>query len=72
MTSSLYSPWDAQFFPETASRGSWMARINVDTRAGGLTLDPDFLVDFGDEPGGPGLAHEIRFPGGDSTSDIWI
>ena len=52
-------------------KGSWMLRLNVDTAAGGLSLDDSFFVDFGAEPGGPGLAHEIRFPGGDSTSDIW-
>jgi selenium-binding protein 1 len=71
VTSSLYSPWDKQFYPELGTRGSWMARLRVDTQRGGLSLDPDFLVDFGQEPDGPGLAHEIRFPGGDSTSDIW-
>lgn len=32
----------------------------------------DFLVDFGDEPEGPVLAHEVRYPGGDSSSDIWL
>ena len=25
----------------------------------------------GKEPNGPVLAHEIRYPGGDCTSDIW-
>ncbi len=72
MTSSLYSPWDAQFYPEMRTRGSWMARLRVDTDKGGLSLDENFLIDFSEEPDGPGLlAHEIRFPGGDSTSDIW-
>jgi selenium-binding protein 1 len=28
-------------------------------------------VDFGKEPDGPARAHEVRFPLGDSTSDIW-
>jgi selenium-binding protein 1 len=54
-----------------AAGGSWMLRVRCDTDKGGLSLDEDFLVDFGAEPGGPGLAHEVRFPGGDSTSDIW-
>jgi hypothetical protein len=35
--------------------------LNVDTEKGGLTLNPDFLVDFGKEPDGPVLAHEIRY-----------
>lgn len=25
-----------------------------------------------DESTGPALAHEVRYPGGDCTSDIWI
>jgi selenium-binding protein 1 len=32
----------------------------VDTKYGGLHIDNDFLVDFGDEPDGPVLAHEAR------------
>ena len=41
-------------------RGSQLLKIDVDTVDGGLTLDDDFLVDFGQEPGGPVLAHEAR------------
>ena len=37
-----------------------MLKVNVDTEKGGLSLDPDFYVDFGSEPEGPVLAHEIR------------
>ena len=32
----------------------------------------DFFVDFGAEPDGPVLAHEVRYPGGDCSSDIWV
>ncbi|CAG7816445.1 unnamed protein product, partial [Allacma fusca] len=46
--------------------------VDVDTINGGLTLNEDFLVDFGNEPDGPVLAHEIRYPKGDCTSDIWL
>ena len=49
-----------------------MLQIDVDIVNGGLKLNPNFLVDFGKEPGGPVLAHEIRYPGGDCTSDIWL
>lgn len=49
-----------------------LLQIDVDTAEGGLTLNPDFLVDFGDEPDGPVLAHEVRYPGGDCTSDIYL
>jgi selenium-binding protein 1 len=72
VTSSLMSVWDNQFYPEIAKRGSFLLRVNCDTDKGGLALDDRFLVDFGREPGGPARAHEIRFPSGDSTSDIWI
>ena len=30
-----------------------MMMIDVDTKNGGMQLNNDFLVDFGDEPGGP-------------------
>jgi len=49
-----------------------MLQIDVDTEKGGLTVNRDFLVDFGKEPGGPCMAHEMRYPGGDCTSDIWV
>ncbi|EEC08931.1 selenium-binding protein, putative, partial [Ixodes scapularis] len=55
----------------TIRNGAMMLRIDVDNKVGGLTVDEHFLVDFGEEPEGPVLAHELRFPGGDSTSDIW-
>lgn len=71
LTNSLYSPWDNQFYPAMAKQGSYMLQIDCDTENGGMTLNTDFLVDFGKEPNGAARAHEIRFPGGDSTSDIW-
>lgn len=71
-TNSLFSAWDRQFYPEIMEKGSHIIQIDVDTDKGGLTLNPDFFVDFGDEPDGPALAHEMRYPGGDCTSDIWI
>ena len=49
-----------------------MLQIDVDTENGGLTLNRNFCIDFGLEPCGPTLAHEMRYPGGDCTSDIWI
>ncbi len=30
------------------------------------------MVDFGKEPSGPARAHEMRYPGGDCTFDIWL
>ncbi|XP_037083756.1 methanethiol oxidase-like [Pollicipes pollicipes] len=72
VTDSLFSPWDKQFYPSMVRRGTMMLQIDVDTERGGLTLNKDFLVDFHDEPNGPVLAHEMRYPGGDCTSDIWL
>ncbi|KAK8490344.1 hypothetical protein V6N13_009016 [Hibiscus sabdariffa] len=72
VTNSLFSSWDRQFYPELVEKGSHMLLIDADTEKGGLKINPDFFVDFGAEPDGPCLAHEIRYPGGDCTSDIWI
>uniref|UniRef100_A0A8C1HCK3 Methanethiol oxidase n=1 Tax=Cyprinus carpio carpio TaxID=630221 RepID=A0A8C1HCK3_CYPCA len=72
VTTSLYSAWDKQFYPDLVKEGSVMMQIDVDTDKGGLKLNKNFLVDFGAEPDGPALAHELRYPGGDCTSDIWL
>ncbi|XP_072947344.1 methanethiol oxidase [Epargyreus clarus] len=72
VSSSLYSPWDKQFYPKIAEEGGWIVKLDVDIINGGMKLDPDFLVDFGKEPEGPVLPHEMRYPGGDCTSDIWL
>jgi len=37
-----------------------------------MTLNKNFIVDFGKEPNGPSRCHEARYPGGDCTSDIWL
>ena len=49
-----------------------MVQIDCDTVHGGLQLNEAFYVDFGNEPDGPARAHEMRYPGGDCTSDIWV
>lgn len=72
VTSSLYSSWDNQFYPKIAKSGSYLLMLDCDTNKGGLALNERFHVDFGKEPEGPARAHEVRFPGGDSTSDIWV
>ena len=56
----------------TLRKGSRLIAVDVDTDKGGLTLNTKFGIDFGQEPEGPALAHEIRYPGGDCTSDIWL
>lgn len=62
ITNSLYSPWDAQFYPE-GIRG-WMAKADVSPQ-GGMKLDERFLVEFED-----GIRpHQVRLQGGDASSD---
>jgi selenium-binding protein 1 len=72
VSSSLYSSWDNQFYPEFPNRGAYLMQIDCDTVNGGMSVNEDFFVDFGKEPKGPARAHEMRYPGGDCTSDIWI
>ena len=71
-TSSLFSTWDNQFYPGMKESGSCMIQVDCDTENGGMTINPDFFVDFGKEPKGPARCHEMRYPGGDCTSDIWL
>jgi selenium-binding protein 1 len=62
-TNSLYSPWDAQFYPEGIR--SWMVKLDAKPE-GGLIVDPRFFVDFGELRG-----HQIRLEGGDASSDSY-
>jgi selenium-binding protein 1 len=62
LTNSLYVAWDEQFYPD-GIRG-WLSRIDVDTKNGGMNVNPDFFVDFGEE-----RPHQVRLAGGDSSSD---
>jgi len=59
-TNSLYSSWDDQFY---SNLQGWMAKINANPE-GGIALDPEFFVDFGEI-----RAHQVRLQGGDSSSD---
>ena len=62
LTNSLYSPWDAQFYPD-GIRG-WLTKVDVGA-AGGIAFDRKFLVRFED-----GLRpHQVRLHGGDASSD---
>jgi selenium-binding protein 1 len=67
VTNSLYSTWDNQFYPELRS---WLLKVDCDPN-GGMSLDPDFFVDFHDRPAGPARAHEIRLAHGDCTTEIF-
>jgi methanethiol oxidase len=71
VTNSLLSVWDNQFYPEIGKKGSYLLQIDCDPK-GGMKLNDKFLVDFGKEPLGPARAHEMRYPGGDCSSDIFV
>jgi methanethiol oxidase len=62
-TNSLYSTWDAQFYPEGI--GGWMVKADAGPD-GGLRLDPKFFVEVdGMRP------HQVRLEGGDASSDSY-
>ena len=62
LTNSLYTPWDAQFYPD-GIRG-WMVKLDADPK-GGMALDPRFMVETED-----GMRpHQVRLQGGDASSD---
>ena len=61
-TNSLYSTWDAQFYPDGVK--GWMAKADADPK-GGLSLDPRFLL----EMEGVLRPHQVRLQGGDASSD---
>jgi methanethiol oxidase len=62
LTNSLYTPWDAQFYPDGID--GWIAKLDVEP-AGGIRLDPRFFVEIehGMRP------HQVRLQGGDASSD---
>jgi selenium-binding protein 1 len=62
VSNSLYTPWDAQFYPD-GIRG-WIAKLDA-APGGGIAADPRFLVELED-----GLRpHQVRLQGGDASSD---
>ena len=73
VTNSLFSQLGQSVLSRTSpSKGRILLQLDCDTEKGGLKLNDKFFVDFGAEPDGPARAHEMRFPGGDCTSDIWV
>ena len=70
-----------RFLIVLGQRSSWIHVIDTaDERpqdrwrhpAGGHKINEEFFVDFGTEPAGPVRVHEMRYPRGDITSDVWI
>ncbi len=62
-TNSLYASWDEQFYPEGID--GWLVKLDVEPE-GGIDLDPDFFVQFGDL-----RPHQVRLEGGDASSDSY-
>jgi selenium-binding protein 1 len=62
-TNSLYSAWDAQFYP--AGIAGWMAKLDV-APDGGCQLDPKFLLEFDRL-----RPHQVHLEGGDASSDSY-
>jgi methanethiol oxidase len=67
LTNSLYGAWDDQFYPDGV--GSWLAKIDTDPVAGGLTIDSRFFP-HGDDFRGRRV-HQVRLQGGDASSDSY-
>ncbi|HEY0000480.1 MAG TPA: selenium-binding protein SBP56-related protein, partial [Actinoplanes sp.] len=67
VSNSLYGSWDDQFYPDGV--GAWLAKLDVDTTNGGLSLDPRFFP-HGDEFRGRRV-HQTRLQGGDASSDSY-
>jgi methanethiol oxidase len=62
LTNALFTPWDAQFYPD-GIRG-WMVKLDV-AEDGGIALDPRFLVEMDDRL----RPHQVKLSGGDASSD---
>jgi methanethiol oxidase len=62
LTNSLYSPWDAQFYPDGIQ--GWMVKLDTSPE-GGMSMDPRFFLELEE-----GLRpHQVRLQGGDASSD---
>jgi selenium-binding protein 1 len=64
LTNSLYSTWDAQFYPQGIN--GWF--VKLDSEPGGdFKLDPDFFIEFDADE----RPHQVRLQGGDASSDSY-
>ena len=52
VTNSLYSSWDDVFYNDMTG---WMIKVNTNPE-GGMEVDPEFFVDFGQDKGTPSTA----------------
>jgi selenium-binding protein 1 len=63
-TNSLYGAIDPQFYPDGVN--GWMVKIDV-ADGGGMSLDPNFFIDWPDGY----RPHQVRLEGGDASSDSY-
>jgi selenium-binding protein 1 len=64
LTNSLYTSWDAQFYPAIIE--GWLVQLDAH-ESGGLQVDPGLFVEYpkGKRP------HQVRLQGGDASSDSY-
>jgi methanethiol oxidase len=62
LTNSLYTPWDAQFYPDGIK--GWMVKVDANPD-GGMSLDEDFFLEMNEGV----RPHQVRLEGGDASSD---
>jgi selenium-binding protein 1 len=63
LTNSLYSSWDAQFYPDGID--GWMVKLDSEP-GGAFAVDPNFFLEYdGERP------HQVRLQGGDASSDSY-
>ena len=67
LTNSIYASWDDTFYPDGV--GAWVAKLDADLDAGGLTADPRFFPN-GDDFRGQRV-HQTRLQAGDASSDSY-
>ena len=54
------------------SNGASIIKVNIDIENGGMKVDGQFHVKFNNKNNKSYLVHEMRYPGGDCTSDIYL
>jgi selenium-binding protein 1 len=62
LTNGLYSPWDAQFYPDGIK--GWMVKLDTKPE-GGMAPDSRFFLEMEQEM----RCHQVRLQGGDASSD---
>ena len=71
VTNSLYSTWDNVFYPAARQAGIVARADRLRHREGRHDAERQVLRRLRQGTGRPEPAHEVRYPGGDCTSDIF-